>query len=48
VFFPAFDLGEWKIIERIEQEADEQNRFPFTYYALASNKNFSPNHLIQL
>ncbi len=34
VFFPPFEMGDWKIAEREFYPADEQNEHPFTYQLL--------------
>ena len=34
VYFPAFDLREWRVVEQVSQEPDEKNQYPFTYYRL--------------
>ena len=31
-FFPEIDLSEWKLIEKIENQPDEKNLFPHTFF----------------
>ena len=33
-WFPEFDLGQWREIERIDFEADEKNRLPYSFVIL--------------
>jgi dihydrofolate reductase len=34
IFFPAFDPGEWRDVERSPQPADERHAYPFTFVTL--------------
>lgn len=34
VYFPAFDLAEWKEVKRVDCEADEKNPYPYSFLFL--------------
>lgn len=34
VFFPEFDLSEWRVVDQVEQAPNEVNQYPFTYLRL--------------